>query len=552
MEMTSENVCAVILAAGKGTRLNSIINGLFKPLVKVNGCPAIVMVARSVIQQGVKDFVIVANETNKKAIEDVWNEAFSNLDLNLKVVIQPTQMGPAHALSFGVSMVDTKKHILVCLADTLFDEEIPFTYDWIGTAKATGSGKWCWVSHNEGEVIELYDKIQPPTNVTDVLIGLYYFRDCDYLKECLNNVITNNIRVAEGEYQLSNVINLYKQRYLIKAHNISTWVDVGSVENYLDAQYKLIQHRSSNSFHINELETGKTITKQGESDKINNEIDWIREVGKVSPEVVLKIYNTTTNSYEMDYCSDPLLSKIYLYENVTPEKFGEIINNLLLVVNKGLWQKESYTNAINIVQECKDMYVNKPTTRLAQWSGLDQFKDSNNVIVNELQITNIESRINKITQYLTSHHKPIVGIIHGDFHFGNIFYNEKNMSFKLIDPRGSFGRHKGIVGDVYYELAKLRHSYQGMYDAILDGLYSIEKDEQTFNIRFGPRKSKYINLLDNIISELGYDLNIIKMIELTIFLSLIPLHNDSKNNQLAFFLQAMLLIGEIDRLLMLQ
>lgn len=545
MENISENVCAVILAAGKGTRLNSIINGLLKPLVKVNGCPAIVMVARSVIQQGVKDFVIVANETNKKAIEGVWNDAFSNLGLNLKIVVQPTQMGPAHALSFGVSTVDTKKHVLVCLADTLFDEEVPFDHDWVGTSNAIGSGKWCWVDHNEGKVIELYDKIQPPINVTDVLIGLYYFRDCNYLKECLNNVITNNIRVAEGEYQLSNVINLYKQKYLIKAHNISTWVDVGSVENYLDAQYKLIQHRSSNSFHINELATGKTITKQGQADKINNEINWILEVDKISPDIVLKLYDTTINSYEMDYCPDPLLSKIYLYEDVTPEKFGEIISNLLLVVNKGLWQKRSYTNKINIVKECKDMYVNKPTIRLAQWSDWNRFKNSNNLTINRLQITNIESRINKIAQYLASNHKPIVGIIHGDFHFGNIFYNEKNMSFKLIDPRGSFGEHKGIDGDIYYELAKLRHSYQGMYDSILDGLYTIEIDEQTFNIRFGPRKSRHINLLDNAISKLGYDLNIVKMIEFTILLSLIPIHHDSKNNQLAFFLQALLLSEEI-------
>lgn len=545
MEKVSEKVCAVILAAGKGTRLNSIINGLFKPLVKVNGCPAIVMVARSVIQQGVKDFVIVANETNKKAIENVWNDAFTNLGLNLKIVVQPTQMGPAHALSFGVSMVDSKKHILVCLADTLFDEEVPFNYDWVGTAKATGSGKWCWVDHDGGKVKELYDKIQPPNNVTDVLIGLYYFRDCNYLKECLNNVITNNIRVAEGEYQLSNVINLYKQKYLIKAHNISTWVDVGSVENYLDAQYKLIQHRSSNSFHINELETIKTITKQGQADKINDEINWVREVDKISPEIVLKIHNTTTNSYEMDYCTDPLLSKIYLYEDATPEKFGEIINNLLLIVNKGLWQKESYTNTINIVQECKDMYINKTTNRLAQWPDWNRFKKSNNLTINGLQIINIESRINKITQYLTSHHKPVVGIIHGDFHFGNIFYNGKNMTFKLIDPRGNFGGYKGIFGDVYYDLAKLRHSYQGMYDAILDGLYTIETDERTFNIRFGPRKLKYINLLDNAISKLGYDLNIVKMIEFTILLSLIPIHHDSKNNQLAFFLQALLLSEEI-------
>lgn len=541
----SDNVTAIILAAGKGTRLNSIIDGHFKPLIKVNGCPAIILVAKSIIQQGVMDFVIVANSNNKSAIEDVWNNAFHNLDLNLKIVVQTEPLGPAHALSFGMSVANSQKHILVCLADTLFDEIIPLSFDWVGTAKATGSGKWCWVQHINQKVIDFYDKVEPPQDVKDVLMGLYYFRDSKYLKECIDSVITNNIRLAEGEYQLSNVINLYKQKYPIKAKEITTWTDVGSIENYLNAQEKLIQHRNINSFFINRSDTQKTIEKKGPLEKINNEINWIKKVNNIYPEGVLKIIDTTKDSYKMEYCRYPLLSKIYLYENTDPEVFCKIIKNLLTKINKELWLNVNDKEKIDISKECKVMYFDKPLLRLEEWHEWENIRKIHTFNLNGNQITNIELIIKNITQYLKDNHKPVLGIIHGDFHFGNIFFDETEKIFKLIDPRGSFGSHKGIIGDVYYELAKLRHSYHGMYDAILDGLYTVEINDQGYNLKIGPQRLQYIEAIDNLISELGYDLNIVKTIEFTILLSLISIHSDSRNNQIAFFLQAMLLSKDI-------
>lgn len=545
----SDNVTAIILAAGKGTRLNSIIDGHFKPLVKVNGCPAIILVAKSIIQQGVTDFVIVANNNNKSAIEDVWNNAFYNLNLNLKIIVQPEPQGPAHALSFGASVVNSQKHILVCLADTLFDEMIPFDYDWVGTAKATGSGKWCWVQHINKKVIDFYDKVEPPQDVNDVLMGLYYFRDSKYLKECIDSVITNNIRLAEGEYQLSNVINLYKQKYSIKAKEITTWTDVGSIENYLNAQDKLIQHRNINSFSINGSNTQKTIEKKGPQEKINNEINWIEKVSEIYPESVLKIIGTSKDSYKMEYCRYPLLSKIYLYENNEPEVFCKIIKSLLIKVNKALWLKINDTERIDLTKECKVMYFEKPMARLSEWQEWEIIRKNHTFKVNGNQIDNVELTIKSITDYLSVNHKPVLGTVHGDFHFGNIFFDEAEKIFKLIDPRGSFGSQKGIMGDVYYELAKLRHSYHGMYDAILDGLYTIEVNDQDYKLKIGPQRLHHIEAIDNLISELGYDLNFVKMIEFTILISLISMHSDSRDNQMAFFLQAMLLSKDIINLI---
>jgi len=223
----------------------------------------------------------------------------------------------------------------------------------------------------------------------------------------------------------------------------------------------------------------------------------------------------------------------------------EIIKNLLTKISKELWLNVNDKEKIDISKECKVMYFDKPLLRLEEWHEWENIRKIHTFNLNGNQITNIELIIKNITQYLKDNHKPVLGIIHGDFHFGNIFFDETEKIFKLIDPRGSFGSHKGIIGDVYYELAKLRHSYHGMYDAILDGLYTVEINDQGYNLKIGPQRLQYIEAIDNLISELGYDLNIVKTIEFTILLSLISIHSDSRNNQIAFFLQAMLLSKDI-------
>lgn len=55
-------------------------------------------------------------------------------------------------------------------------------------------------------------------------------------------------------------------------------------------------------------------------------------------------------------------------------------------------------------------------------------------------------------------------IIHGDFHFGNLFRLPQGRSVIMIDPRGSFAGPAAIHGDPVYDYLKLGHSIVGKYD----------------------------------------------------------------------------------------
>lgn len=128
-------------------------------------------------------------------------------------------------------------------------------------------------------------------------------------------------------------------------------------------------------------------------------------------------------------------------------------------------------------------------------------------------------------------------IIHGDLCFANILV-DYNFSFKkVIDTRGKFGKYD-IYGDFRYELAKLFHSVDGKYDFIIKDQVEISYDLSNANINYSVCDCKrdydlYNIFCDAFNDEIGDDLKKIELIESLLFLSMIPLHGESLNHQMA-------------------
>jgi len=128
--------------------------------------------------------------------------------------------------------------------------------------------------------------------------------------------------------------------------------------------------------------------------------------------------------------------------------------------------------------------------------------------------------------------KPIISIIHGDFCFSNLLYNDATDELKLIDPRGSFGK-TGIYGDRRYDLAKIRHSLSG-YEHIVSDHFDVQirKDELELNLYLQPSHRLLLEEWDR---SLGSMLGEVKLIESLLFLSMLPLHRDRPDRQLAMY-----------------
>lgn len=84
---------AVILAAGKGSRLRPITNTRSKPMLPILGKPIVQRVMENLASCGLSDFILVVNPRDREI-----GEHFSKWDLNLKIIEQQEQLGMGHAL----------------------------------------------------------------------------------------------------------------------------------------------------------------------------------------------------------------------------------------------------------------------------------------------------------------------------------------------------------------------------------------------------------------------------------------------------------------------
>jgi len=109
------------------------------------------------------------------------------------------------------------------------------------------------------------------------------------------------------------------------------------------------------------------------------------------------------------------------------------------------------------------------------------------IIINNIEYENLPLIINKIQNF--NKNKKLFNPrklyrIHGDLHFQNILIGRTHEDFILADPRGD------INSDIFYDMGKLWHSFNGKYDLIHTNISKskiINNDFSNFELDFGPK-----------------------------------------------------------------
>lgn len=132
-------------------------------------------------------------------------------------------------------------------------------------------------------------------------------------------------------------------------------------------------------------------------------------------------------------------------------------------------------------------------------------------------------------EYLKSH----VIISHGDLCYSNILFS-LDSGIKLIDPRGGESKRS-----LLYDLAKLSHSTLGGYDSIVNSKTSIQITDQGKPFVAGliipeAEKLEFIRLS----KKLNTRLEVIRIIEASLFFSMIPLHSEDKSRCVTFLIRS--------------
>ena len=125
--------------------------------------------------------------------------------------------------------------------------------------------------------------------------------------------------------------------------------------------------------------------------------------------------------------------------------------------------------------------------------------------------------------------------------FSNIFYDANKKLPIVIDPRGSLNdRDFSNAGPIIYDVAKLNHSINGLYDQIISKRYFLDYSDNLASINF---HLPYLNetkltqdyFLQQINERFGINHQLVTCWTSLLFFTMLPLHADDKRKQLALF-----------------
>ncbi len=109
---------------------------------------------------------------------------------------------------------------------------------------------------------------------------------------------------------------------------------------------------------------------------------------------------------------------------------------------------------------------------------------------------------------------------HGDLTLSNILWDQESNSIVLVDPKGV----DYMYLDEYYDLAKLSQSILGKYDYILYGKYDLNLKYGTFDLHLNDDDLHKENVFKDYLEAKGINLELLRVYEASLFLSMVPLH----------------------------
>ncbi len=236
----------IIPMAGLGTRLRPHTLTTPKPLIPVAGksiAERLVREIAGVMQQPIKKISFIIKESFGLEVEKALLQISEEIGAEGQIDYQTEALGTAHAIYAAKSLLEGP--VVVAYADTLFKGSFDLDNDadsiiWVKKVahpEAFGVVKL----NDKNEIIDFVEK--PKEFVSDMaIIGIYYFKEGQKLKDEITYLIKNNIKV-NGEYQLTTALENMKQNGAIfKPGTVSDWMDFGNPSVAVDTNAKILQY----------------------------------------------------------------------------------------------------------------------------------------------------------------------------------------------------------------------------------------------------------------------------------------------------------------------
>ncbi len=544
----------VVLAAGSRAPQN-MPQGLTAShmLTVVNGRPILSWVVRDILKKTDDQVILVCDGDDDELISFYKRRYKQHARVEQALLLNSPSIN--HSLKVGLDAIDAESKISnsrvrVVLGDTFLlgveytQEDAVYIADF-----SYASDIWCVASLDENQQIACYHNKKKGLTSPDykAIVGRYEFSSFSLLQASLESVL------ARHERELSFVLEAYAEHKPLEAREISTesWIDFGHLEGVSKANRQLIESRSFNALTINAI-IPEILKKSANKQKMMTELYWYQQLPKSLKALVPNIIDShecdTHYAICMEYHGYGTLAEKFVYFELPMSFWTFVLTKLLDII--ALFKKYAHEVSPAAI-DLQAIYEHKTFSRL---DALSRQRPEWGVLLAEDYIKingKAYKNLNLLSDKITEKNRHLiktgdVAIVHGDLCFNNILFDINSGVVKLIDPRGEFGgKTPSCLGDVRYDLAKLRHSFCGNYDCVIESDFQLSGAGSEFQFEiYKAGQAEREALFDKLMVEYGYEPTDIRYIEGLLFLSMIPLHQDSYKKQKAFWLSGIMALNE--------
>ena len=243
----------IVPMAGMGKRMRPHTLTTPKPLIPVAGKPIVQRLVEDITKvcgQKVEEIAYIIGDFGKEAEEDLIKVAES-LGAKGTIYYQKEALGTAHAIHCAKDSLTGP--VVVAFADTLFRADFILDAEKDGiiwVQQIPDPRQFGVVKVNENN--EITDFIEKPQEfISDLaIIGIYYFKDGDYLKSEIQYLIDNDVR-EKGEYQLTNALENMKQKGTkFSPGKVDEWLDCGNKDATVYTNQRVLENvKSKETLH---------------------------------------------------------------------------------------------------------------------------------------------------------------------------------------------------------------------------------------------------------------------------------------------------------------
>ena len=464
---------------------------------------------------------------------------------NVNIVKLPDGLSLGASLVTALNLVEqgleTPLHVLY--GDTLIDP-LPHGDDLVAVATVEDNYDWAVISEDDDNwLVSSQDALTAQEH--SVVTGYFKFSSPRQLIRC----------ITQCNWQFLEGLGRYRKITGLSTVKVSNWLDFGHANTYFRSKSAHTTQRVFNDLKI----TPNWIEKSGtHSAKIEAEANWFESLPpmlrRFTPQYLGRSGGLNDSAYRLEYLHHTPLNELYVFADIPPLLWKKIFKECFSFL--GECKAHSSPDKKQSSADLSALFTGKTTSRLESFS-LESGTPLDTVL--QFRSKGAESRTLELSleglvkgsesQLPTS--ETASSLVHGDFCFSNVLYEFRTNRVKVIDPRGlTPNGAQSIFGDIRYDLAKLSHSVLGMYDWIIAGYHNTVFNGHEISITL-PETPKLHDIrqlfLEMVESEFSVTPTEIYAMQVHLFLSMLPLHNDDKHRQKALLANAFRLYDIMER-----